>query len=173
MTYSQQSLDFWLCVLKLLGGPSLRLFSSPKGSGNTNYDPNLCKINYAVPSLSTLLRQNTEIPKQIMPSVFTEIIQNIALKQNISKNESILSYDGKSVAQGFRGPNFGDISLWGLKGPPTLKQEQEWLDMELNLSENLLSDINEQSLLSKRKILQDLLFRVMSRIKQPRNIIKE
>ena len=55
MTYSQQSLDFWLCVLKLLGGPSLRLFSGPKGSGDTNYDPNSWKINFAVPSLSTLL----------------------------------------------------------------------------------------------------------------------
>ena len=105
MTYSQQSMDFWLCVLKLLGGPSLRFFSGPKGSGEINYDPNMCKINFAVPSLSTLLRQNTDIPKQIMPSVFTDIIENISLKQNLSCNEYILSYDGKGVAQGFRGPN--------------------------------------------------------------------
>ena len=108
-----------------------------------------------------------------MPSVFTEIIENIALKQDISKNEYILSYDWKGVAQGFHGPNFGDISLWGLEGPPTLKEEQEHLDMELKISANLISDINEQSLLSKRQILQDLLFRVMSRIKQLRNIIKD
>ena len=60
MTYSQQSMDFWLCVLKLLGGPSLRLFSGPKGSGETNYDPNQCKINFAVPSLSTLLSSQTK-----------------------------------------------------------------------------------------------------------------
>ena len=62
-----------------LEGPSLRLFSGPKGSGGTNDDPNMCKINFAVPSLSTLLRQNTDIPKQIMPSVFTDIIENISL----------------------------------------------------------------------------------------------
>ena len=154
MTYSQQSLDFWLCVLKLLGGPSLRLFSGPKGFGDTNYDPNLCKINFAVPSLSTLLRQNTEIPKQIMPSVFTEIIQNIVLKQDISRNEYILSYDGKGVAQGFRRPNFGVILLWSLEGPPTLKEEQEHLDMELKISANLISDINDNLFFQKDKFFK-------------------
>ena len=85
----------------------------------------MCKINFAVPSLSTLLRQNTDIPKQIMLSVFTDIIENICLKQNLSCNEYILSYDGKGVAQGFRGPYFRDISLWGLEGPPTLEEEQK------------------------------------------------
>ena len=173
MTYSQQSMDFWLCVLKLLGGPSLRLFSGPKGSRETNYDPNQCKINFAVPSLSTLLRQNTDIPKQIMPSVFTDIIENISLKQNLSCNEYILSYDGKGVAQGFRGPNLGDISLWGLKGPPTLEEEQKCLDEELKFSHNLVTDVDEESLISKRQILQHLLFKVTSRIKQLRSIIKE
>ena len=173
MTYSQQSMDFWLCILKLLGGPSLRLFSGPKGSGETSYDPNMCKINFAVPSLSTLLRQNTDIPKQIMPSVFTDIIENICLKQNLSSNEYILSHDGKGVAQGFRGPNFRDISLWGLEGPPTLEEEQKHLDEELKLSQNLVTDINEESLVSKRLFLQHLLFKVTSRIKQLRSIIKE
>ena len=147
-------MDFWLCVLKLLGRPSLRLFSGPKGSGETNYDPNMCKINFAVPLLSTLLRQNTDIPKQIMPSVFTDIIENISLKQNLSYNEYNLSYDGKGVAQGFRGPNFRDISLWGLEGPPTLEEEQKCLDEELKLSENLVTDIDEELLVSKRQFLQ-------------------
>ena len=173
MTYLQQSMDFWLWVLKLLGGPSLRLFSGPKGSGETNYDPNMCRINFAVPSLSTLLRQNTDIPKQIMPSDFMDIIENISLKQNLSCNEYILSYDGKGVAQGFRGPNFGDISLWGLEGPPTLEEEQKRLDEELKLSANLVTDIDEELLVSKRQFLQNLLFKVTSRIKQLRSIIKE
>ena len=30
MTYLQQSMDFWLCVLKLLGGPSLKTFFRPQ-----------------------------------------------------------------------------------------------------------------------------------------------
>ena len=55
MAYSQQSLDFWLCILKLLGGPSLRLFSGPKGSGETNYDPKQIMIQNCVKSISPYL----------------------------------------------------------------------------------------------------------------------
>ena len=84
-----------------------------------------------------------------MPSVFMDIIENICLKQNLSSNEYILSYNGKGVAQGLRGPNFGDISLWGLEGPPTLEEEQKHLDEELKLSQNLVIDIDEESLVSE------------------------
>ena len=108
-----------------------------------------------------------------MPSVFTDIIENISLKQNLSCNEYILSYDGKGVAQGFRDPNFRDISLWGLEGPPTLEEEQKCPDEELKFSHNLVTDVDEESLISKRQILQHLLFKVTSRIKQLRSIIKE
>ena len=107
-----------------------------------------------------------------MPSVFTDIIENISLKQNLSCNEYILSYDGKGVAQGFRGPNFRDISLWGLEGPPTLEEEQKRLDEELKFSHNLVTDVDEESLISKRQILQHLLFKVTSRIKQLWSIIR-
>ena len=54
-----------------------------------------------------------------------------------------------------------------------MEEEQKHLDEELKLSENLVTDIDEELLVSKRQFLQNLLFKVMSRIKQLRSIIKE
>ena len=60
-----------------------------------------------------------------------------------------------------------------MKGPPTLEEEQKHLDEELKLSRNLVTDIDEELLVSKRQFLQHLLFKVTSRIKQLWSIIKE
>ena len=173
MTYSDESRDFWMCVHKLLGGPCLRLFSGPKGSGEGNYDPKICRINFAVPSLSTILRQSTDTPKQMMPSIFTDVIHNMMLMNQVTENEYILSYDGKGVAQGFRGPNFGDISLWGLEGPPTLTDEHQRLQHELELAKNVSLDVLLMNSVEKRKLLQELLRTVTLRIKELRQTVTD
>ena len=173
MTYSKESRDFWMCVHKLLGGPCLRLFSGPKGSGEGNYDPKICRINFAVPSLSTILRQSTDTPKQMMPSIFTDVIHDMMLMNQVTENEYILSYDGKGVAQGFRGPNFGDISLWGLEGPPTLTDEHQRLQHELELAKNVSLDVLLMNSVEKRKLLQELLRTVTLRIKELRQTVTD
>ena len=110
-------------------------------------DASFISENRSIVNVTHNIFQDAEILSPIPCQSFPQT------KQNLSCNEYILSYDGKGVAQGFRGPNFGDISLWGLEGPSTLEEEQKRLDEELKFSHNLVTDVDEESLISKRQFL--------------------
>ena len=69
MWYNPIMKEFWHAVFKCLGGPALCLFSGPRGTGQAVLDSKLCKINFAVPSLSMLEQLHTATPKLIFPSI--------------------------------------------------------------------------------------------------------
>ena len=135
MWYDPIMKEFWHVVFECLGGPALCLFSGPRGTGQAMFDPKLCKINFAVPSLSTLEQLHTATPKLIFPSIFENVLIHLQRLQEVQFNEYVLSYDGKGITQGFRGQSFGDENLWGFEGPPNIEEQEKRLSDELHLVE--------------------------------------
>ena len=161
MWYDPIMEEFWHVVFKCLGSPVLHLFSGPRRTGKGEFDPKLCKFNFAVPSLSALEQLHTYTPKLIFPSTFNDVLVNLGKLQEIHFNEYILSYDGKGVSQEFRGQSFHDENLWGFKGPLSLPDQELCLSDEMQIVENLNEQVTFENCLDKLQCIRDFL-QVMS-----------
>ena len=91
MWYNPIMKEFWHAVFKCLGGPALHQFSGPRGTGEAVFDPKLCKINFAVPSLSMLEQLHTASPKLIFSSIFEDVLIHLQRLQEVQFNEYVLS----------------------------------------------------------------------------------
>ena len=170
MWYDPIMKEFWHVIFKCLGGPALCLFSGPRGTGQAVFDPKLCKINFAVPSLSMLEQLHTDTPKLIFPSIFEDVLINLERLQEVHFNEYVLSYDRKGVTQGFRGQSFGDENLWGFEGPPNIEQQEKQLSEELHLVENN-QDVNYRNNLDQLHHIREMIQIISLHIKDLRNKI--
>ena len=120
MWYDDIPKSFWHCVKVVAGGPALCFFSSPGGRGIKSFNPIDNKINFVVPCNTTLLNVKGENPKQIFPSVFKDVIEEIGNSSHEKYQEYVVSVDGKGLGYDFRGDSFGDVNCWGFEGEPTL-----------------------------------------------------
>ena len=157
MWYDPIMKEFWHAVLKCLGGPVLHLFSGPRATGQAVFDPKLCKINFAVPSLSMLEQLHTATPKLIFPSIFEDVLIHLQRLQEVKCNEYVLSYDSKGVTQGFRGQSFGDKNLWGFEGPPNTEEQEKKLLDELHLVEKMNQYVNYKNHLDQLHHIREMI----------------
>ena len=111
MWYDDIPKSFWHCVKVVADGPALHLFSGPGGRGIKSFNPRDNKINFAVPCDTTLLNVKGENHKQIFPSVFKDVIEQIGNSSHKKYQEYVVGVDGKCLAYGFRGDFFGDGDL--------------------------------------------------------------
>ncbi len=171
MVYSDITRNYWNCVYKILGGPGLRLFSGPRGVGTNTFDPLHCKVNFAVPSESTLANIQSDIPKLILPSIFDSVIQNLSYMLQFVDKEYVLSFDGKGLSQGFKGDSFGDVNLFGIEGPPSLEEQERRLDTELLFLDDVKKELTEENYVETKENLRKLLKIITLRIKDTRETI--
>ena len=171
MWYDPIMKEFWHVVFKCLGGPALHLFSGPRGTGQAVFDPKLCKINFAVPSLSMLEQLHTATPKLIFPSIFEDVLIHLQRLQEVQFNEYVLSYDGKGVTQGFRGQSFGGENLWGFEGPPNIEEQEKRLLDELRLVEKMNQYVNYENHLDQLHHIREMIQIISLHIKDLRNKI--
>ena len=115
-----------------VGGPrTLRLFSSDKHFGQANlgesakskYEPRKGHFNFAVPDEKTLGKSRTGLPKVIECGIIQESVKLLD-----KEKEFVLSFDGKQFIPGLINETEGDVNLWGLEGPPTLKENLQHLE---------------------------------------------
>ena len=172
MWYSKKMKKFWHCFYKVGGGPPLRLLSGPKGSGSHNYEPSMCNINFAVPSINTIRSCDRSVfSKIIPPGIFFPVIENISKSTNDKQKEFILSYDGKSVGTGLKGRDCGDVNLWGFESEPNLKKAHERLEEENDLINKLGVDFHESDYVNCLETIHKVIAVFTGRIKNIRKII--
>ena len=120
----------------------MHLFSSDKHFGQVNsresakskYELAKGNFNFAVPDEKTLLKSKTGLPKVIPCGIIEESVKLLD-----KEKEFVLSLDGKQLIPGLLNESKGDGNLWGYEGPPSLKDNLEWLDWHQDIILDVVS----------------------------------
>ena len=128
MRYGDKTKLFWTIVYRLCKGSGLKFFSGSKNWGQvvnketdrSIYDPDVSKINFAVPDEKVLCEYRQELPKLIPPG---KIHASLELLYN--KNDIILIGDGKLVTKGLKTDFAGDVNLFRHETSPNLDDLKE------------------------------------------------
>ena len=140
MRYREDSCKFWETALAV-GGPKLmRLFSSDKHFGQVNnkkscklkYNPQKGNFNFAVPDDKILRKSKTNIPNYVECGIINEGIEMLD-----NNKQYMISLDGKQTGKGLWEIPRGDVNLWGIEGPPSLKDTIEQSKKEINFFDML------------------------------------
>ena len=100
------------------------------------FNPRSAKINLPIPSIRTLRSLSTGYPKEI-PVGLVDLTLSITQECSKKGAQYILSFDGKMVARGLKGESFGDIDLWGIEKPISMKSSLQLLDHNTRACEYL------------------------------------
>ena len=128
MRYGDKTKLFWTIVYRLCKGSRLKFFSGSKNwrqvvnkeTDRSIYDPDVSKINFAVPDEKVLHEYRQELPKLNPPGKI-----HASLKLLHNKNNIILMGDGKLVTQGLKTDFAGDVNLFGHETRPNLDDLKE------------------------------------------------
>ena len=100
------------------------------------FNPRSAKINLPIPSIRTLRSLSTGYPKEI-PFGLVDLTLSITQECSKKGTQYILSFDGKMVARGLKGESFGNIDLWGIEKPISMKSPLQLLDQNTRACEYL------------------------------------
>ena len=171
MQYSSKMKCFWHCLYKLVGGPSLRLLSGPRGTGEQNFDTSFCNINFTVPSITTLRHVQSNEQTNSSWNIQFSPGQN-PRNEFQQRKEFILSFDGKSIGTGLKDDSLGDVNLWNFETDPNLQESRERLEDEMNF----INDVKNSNLAHNKKQILDKLLQILKivteRIQNVRSIIR-
>ena len=114
-----------------------------KRTDEGKYDPQLGEFNFPIPSTPMLKKLNIGFPSEIPVDIVQESL-DIAHKKATTGVEFILSFDGKLIAPGCKGDSKGDCNMWGIEGPPNLRDSLKILNRTLNCAKKMTSIVQKE-----------------------------
>ena len=84
----------------------------------------------------------------------------------------ILSFDGKMVARGLKGECFGDIDLWGVEKPISMKCSLQLIQRNIRACEYINSDVNQNKLFAQAYRLESVMNEMSRRVRTLRQRIE-
>ena len=179
MRWDMEIVEFFSIVYLLFGASAVNVLRGPMHFSEVvmenveqgKFDPRSAKINLPIPSIRTLRSLSTGYPKEI-PVGLVELTLSIAEECSKKGAQYILSFDGKMVAHGLKGECFGDIDLWGVEKPISMKCSLQLLERNIRACENLNSDVNEKKLFAQAYRLESLLNEMSQRVRTLRQHIE-
>ena len=158
-------------VMNALRGRGHFSHVTSKRTDKGKYDPQLGEFNFPIPSTPMLKKLNIGFPSEIPVGIVQESL-DIAHKKATTGAEFILSFDGKLIAPGCKGDSKGDCNMWGIEGPPNLRDSLKILNKTLNCAKKIDIDMNDNQDISLHfNYLKELLNTSSRRIKKLRGRI--
>ena len=179
MRWDMEIVEFFSIVYMLFGASAVNVLRGPMHFSEVvmenvergKFDPRSAKINLPIPSIRTLRSLSTGYPKEI-PVGLVELMLSIAEECSKKGAQYILSFDGKMVACRLKGECFGDIDLWGVEKPISMKCSLQLLERNIRACENLNSDVNENKLFAQAYRLESLMNEMSRRVRTLRQRIE-
>ena len=129
---------FGSCALNVLRGPThfsnVMTHSCEKGQ----YDPSSSRINFPVPSLAAIKKMKTRYSKSAQPRLIHATLDMF--------QEKAISFDGMKVSRGCKGTCDGDVNLWGIEGPPNVRNALINLENNTKYTNHLNRKLNEENI---------------------------
>ena len=172
MCYQDDYKQFWNCVYWLCGGTTLRLFSGPMGTGRNEFNPFATKINFAVPSVTTLNNIHSEVSRIVHPGILESILEDLAVKYPHNVKEFVLAFDGKGLSQGLKGESLGDINLWGHQERNLMENSEKFI-VDNALFNDMCDGVKNRNFCTISEKGKSILKTVTNRIKELRGIIAD
>ena len=160
MRYGERTKLFWTIVYRLCKGSGLKFFSGAKSWGQvvtkesdkSVYDPQLAKINFAVPDEKVLRDYRNSLPKVLPPGKIYQSLELLRDKSNI-----VLMGDGKLVTKGLKTDFSGDVNLFGHESNPNLDALKDEFHNLLEFISNCCTTLEDKESGDKFNTLEDLL----------------
>ena len=140
-----ETVRFWQIGSRLFHGKFIRFMSVLRHFGQVvegscdsgMFDPSTSKINFAVPSKSTL--QAVAPKASFYPGINEKLLDNLA--NHLANKPLNLSVDGKKICRD-KGKHMGDIDCLGFENKPTLPERQEKLENDKALLESIITRLD-------------------------------
>ena len=140
-----ETVKFWQIGNQLFHGKFIRFMSGLRHFGHVVegscdrgvFDPSTSRINFAVPSKTTL--QSIATKASFYPGINDELLSS--LSSHLANKPLNLSVDGKKICRG-KGKHMGDINCWGFENKPTLSERQEKLEIDKALMESIITRLD-------------------------------
>ena len=105
----------------------------------------------------------TGYPKKVNPGL-VEAILDIFQDKACQGKHFVLSFNGMEVSRGCKGSRDGDMDLWGLEGPPTVKEAIKKFEKNLDFLRKISNPIDSSSTHVHSIQLQDVLSRLTKKL---------
>ena len=150
MWYWNETKKFWRAGYRLFHGKFLTFMSGPRSEGQIVsgeserglFNPERSKINFAVPSRSSIIQQSTTIPSALKPGVIKETLDAVA--RTTLTNVNMMCVDGKKVNAGLDSDS-GDVDMFGFENSPTVNENKSRLDAEIEMIEIMKHSLSDQA----------------------------
>ena len=159
MRYSELTKKFWSTVYRLCKGVGLKFFSEEKNWGQvvtkkcqkSQYNPQTCKINLAVPNEKIIHQYYRILLKVINPGKISQCLNLLNNKKDI-----IIMGDGKLISQGLTTNFEGDANLFGHENCPNLDDLITDLHKKLEVISKVTVQLPNMNVHDKFMTLEDL-----------------
>ena len=141
MPYEQESMDFWITFSKISKGKGISFLHAYKGKGvgrsGACITPEECKINFTVPSDTTLKIESPKYSKEIRPRILHSFLDSFSLA-----SPTLISNFLLTTKIPYRIGDSGEEDLYRLERSSTLGERREMLDLEKKVITDCITDIS-------------------------------
>ena len=143
MPYKHESMEFWITLSKISKGKGIRFLHAYKGKGvgrsGACITPEECKINFTVPSDTTLKIESPKYSKEIRPRILHSFLDSFSLASPTLISNFLLT-EKNPYSTG----DSGEEGLYRLERSSTLGERREMLDFEKVITD-CITDISTKS----------------------------
>ena len=143
--YQLYYLLFGSCALNVLRGPTHFINVVTCSCEKGQYDPSSLRINFPVPSLAAIKKMKMHYSKSAQPRLIHATLDMFQEKAKEGK-QFVLSFDGMKVSRGCKGTCDGDVNLWGIEGPPNVRNALINLENNTKYTNCLNRKLNEENI---------------------------
>ena len=156
MSYNNRvTVLFWKIGYKLMHGKFLRYCGGFKNQGQVTsgatekgyYSPENASINFAVPDLKTLQKEETYIDiNHINPGIINDTVETFS--QGAEHKTYKVCVDGKKI-NGCNDSPAGQINMFGYEGPPSIQERENRMQSEQTLIHSFVTFLEELDVKNK------------------------
>ena len=165
MRYDQNLMEFYQLYYLLFGSCALNVLRGPTHFSDVMTHSS--GINFPVPSLAAIKKMKMHYSKSAQPRLIHATLDMFQEKAKEGK-QFVISFDGMKVSRGCKGTCDGDVNLWGIEGPPNVRNALINLENNTKYTNHLNRKLNEENISIHRIQIEGVHLRLTKKLDRMR-----